>query len=69
MRKRQLIKRIMAATKRIGDEIRGNASGGGPAAGLAAEGYAGGYRDGIQSVLLLLNDAEPNDERGYWHTD
>lgn len=48
-------------------EIRGNAeSGNFYARGLASEGYAGGYRDAIQDVLLAMSGVKPNRNRGYW---
>lgn len=31
---------------------------------LASEGYAGGYRDALADVLLLLNGVKPNSR--YW---
>lgn len=36
------------------------------ARGLAAEGYAGGYRDALSDCLMLLNGQHPQDIRGYW---
>lgn len=33
--------------------------------GLASEGYAGGYRDALDDVLLALNGVTP-DRRGWW---
>ena len=42
-------------------------SGGMYAAGLAGEGYAGGYRDAISDVMLALRGVNPNDRgRGWW---
>lgn len=37
------------------------------AMGLASEGYAGGYRDALDDVLLALNGIPP-DRRGWWPT-
>lgn len=48
-------KRVAAARDRVGGEISDNASHGRIASAMAAEGYAGGYRD-----------AEPAYGRGYW---
>ncbi len=61
-------RRVVTAIGRVNKEIRGNAeeNGGLYARGLAAEGYAGGYRDALDAVMLLLNDVEPGDDRGYW---
>lgn len=56
---------IKAALVMVSREISGNAKGGFYAAGLAAEGYAGGYRDALADVLLLLNKVRP-DRRDYW---
>lgn len=36
--------------------------------GLASEGYAGGYRDALEDVLLLLNNVTPR-RRDYWDTE
>ena len=33
--------------------------------GLASEGYAGGYRDALDDVLLLLNGVKPSRRRYY----
>lgn len=33
--------------------------------GLSSEGYAGGYRDALNDVILLLNGIEPN-RRGWY---
>ena len=58
--------RIEAARGRVTEEIHGNAASGGMyARGLAAEGYAGGYRDALDDVLLLLDGAQPR-TRNYW---
>ena len=61
-------RRVTTAIGRVNKEIRANAeeNGGMCSRGLAAEGYAGGYRDALGAVLLLLNDVEPGDDRGYW---
>lgn len=42
----------------------------GPIAGaLAGESYAGGYRDALYDVTLLLNGVEPSYGRGYWRIE
>ena len=35
------------------------------AAGLASEGYVGGYRDALSDVILAMNGITPN-TRGWW---
>ncbi len=67
MRRSELEKRINAALSSVIKEISGNAVGSHYARGLASEGYAGGYRDALNDVLLLLSDVPPN-TRGYWRT-
>jgi hypothetical protein len=60
------IKRIRAALARVNREISLNAQGGKFASGLASEGYAGGYADALNDVLLLIQgDCVPN-RRDYW---
>jgi hypothetical protein len=63
MRKSQMERHIRAALDIINAEISGNASGGKFARGLAAEGYAGGYRDALHDIQQLLNDVEPSNSR------
>jgi len=59
-------KRLKNAMKNVNDEIAGNGRGL-YGRGLSAEGYAGGYRDCLQDVALLLNGVEPPDRgRYYW---
>ncbi len=57
-------RKIAAAKKRVCREIASN-SHGKFGAGLACEGYAGGYRDALEDVTLLLNGVKPS-TRGYW---
>src|SRR5690348_7744447 len=33
--------------------------------GLASEGYAGGYRDALEDVMLFMRGVKPS-RRGYW---
>ena len=56
---------INNAITKVNEEIAFNSLGGFYARGLATEGYAGGYRQALQDVLLLLNDVQPN-TRTYW---
>ncbi len=59
-------RRIRLASERVSREIGGIASRESRLAGaLASEGYAGGYRDALSDVLLVLNGCIP-DRRGYW---
>jgi hypothetical protein len=64
MRKR-LIDRISQAIAKVTEEIHGNAQHGSYAAGLASEGYAGGYRDALWDVTNLINNVTPR-RRNYW---
>ena len=57
--------RIGRARRKVNAEISDFAQGGKYAAGLASEGYAGGYRDALDDVTLLLNGVEPH-RRDYW---
>lgn len=61
-------KRIEAARKAVSRDINAHAGMGRYAAGLASEGYNGGYRDALDDVLLLLNGIVPN-RGGWWHGD
>ncbi|MDZ4344783.1 MAG: hypothetical protein U1E51_20360, partial [Candidatus Binatia bacterium] len=58
-------RQIDAALERVNAEISANARQGHIAAGLASEGYAGGYRDALYDVLLVLNGGKPK-RRDYW---
>lgn len=64
-------RKINAAYDRVQAEIRLNAGcdaaagGSHVARGLSSEGYAGGYAQALQDVLLALNGVAPN-TRGYW---
>jgi hypothetical protein len=60
-------KLIRAVSDEVGNEIAGTAQGGFYAAGLSAEGYAGGYRDALHDVLVLMNGVLPNrGGRSWW---
>jgi hypothetical protein len=63
---RQIRRRISTAHAAVVREIYDNASHGKYGAGLASEGYAGGYRDALDDVTMLLNGVEPQDHRGYF---
>ena len=43
-------------------------AGGKYAAGLASEGYSGGYRDALYDTILLLQDVQPR-RRQYWNDE
>ena len=59
-------KPVYKAIDKVSKEIAFNASSGDLyARGLASEGYAGGYRQALEDVLLLLNGVKPN-TRNYW---
>ncbi len=61
--------RIKLALVRIRREITGHAQRGDIAAGLAGEGYAGGYADALMDLQLLLRGIEPCIRPGYWRVD
>jgi len=52
---------IKEQRKIVSGIIAGFAKGGQIAAGLASEGYNGGYRDALSDVELLLNGIYPNE--------
>ncbi len=57
---------IQMAETAVRKEIAGNAASGGLyARGMANEGYAGGYAQALQDVLLLASGVRPT-TRGYW---
>ena len=56
---------IQKALNRVSAEITALTMGGFYSAGMASEGYAGGYRDALCDVLLALNRVKPN-RRDYW---
>jgi hypothetical protein len=62
----KFLARLQKALERVQDEIRGTAAHGRVASGLAAEGYAGGYRDALMDVEALLRGIRPADIRRYW---
>ena len=64
-----LKRRIKAALVNIDREISDNAQHGRIAGAMASEGYAGGYRDALSDIRLLLDSVEPSDHRGYWRNE
>jgi hypothetical protein len=65
--KRTVLKRIALARSRVMVEISGNRNGGDKfAAGLASEGWAGGYLQALDDVDAALRHGFPSDPRGYW---
>jgi len=64
----RIIAHIMMARDSANKEISDMSRGGGIGAGLASEGYAGGYRDALDDVLLVLNGVTPQ-SRGYWEPE
>ena len=58
--------RIKAALKNVDREITGNASLSRYGAAMSGEGYAGGYRQALYDVLVLLDGHWEPDTRGYW---
>lgn len=59
------LKEIRAAIGRVNNEIAAHASGNFYGAGLASEGYAGGYRDALFDVVNVFNGIQP-ERRNYW---
>ena len=64
-----IIRKIDVASKNISREISVHASGGMYAAGLAYEGYAGGYYSALQDVSLLLRGCSPCVRPEYWRDE
>lgn len=63
---RGIKRKARAALKRVSNEIAGHAQGDKFASGLASEGYAGGYRDALADVLLVLDGVPPCSRPQYW---
>ena len=59
-------KKIQKVTQKIQDEMSSDNSF--YARGLSSEGYAGGYRDALYDIQLILNDVIP-DGRNWWRDD
>jgi len=69
---RNIKKDLQKVNERISKEIK-NLSGGehtGPGpnyrAGIANEGYVGGYQSAINDVILALNNVKPHDRYYFW---
>jgi len=60
-----IVRQLRLASKAVRKEIAGNSIGGKYAAGLAGEGFAGGYLAAIQDVQLALNGIRNNNSR-WW---
>jgi len=58
-------RKIIKARNRVTKEISGYAGRGSIAQALSSEGYAGGYRDCLDDIILLLNGNNPK-RRDYW---
>lgn len=67
MRVRGIRRDMDAVRKAVNEEISFNGEQGGIAAGLAAEGFAGGYRQALSDVDLALSGANPDSR--YWNSD
>lgn len=67
-RRKDIERKINLAIERVEQEIRDNANHSDSiySRGLAAEGYAGGYRDALYAVMAVLNDVPPRNDRYYW---
>jgi len=61
----KLRKDVDRTLDRVNQEITNLSSGDRYARGLAAEGYAGGYRDALHDFLLVMNGVVPTNSR-YW---
>jgi hypothetical protein len=59
-------RKIKTVLNRVNNEISSYASRGKVAAGLASEGYNGGYRDALYDVVSALNGRDP-ERNGWWN--
>jgi hypothetical protein len=66
MRKGALVLLLNIAKENARTEIASNAARGKYGSGLSGEGYAGGYRDALEDVLLLINSGTLPNRRGWW---
>ena len=64
---RGIKRKLDMARANVSHVISGQAAMGKYAAGLAGEGYNGGYRDALDDVLLALNGVTPR-RHGWWET-
>lgn len=67
--KRHVLKRIEIARRRVMAEIASHAKSGKYGAGLANEGFAGGYLEALNDVEAALRHGYPTDARRYWRED
>ena len=65
--KRSVLKRLQCVKLQVEKEISYNAQGGKVAAGLANEGYAGGYLQAINDITAALTHGYVQDIRGWWN--
>lgn len=69
MRRLGVRTRLRLALAKVDKEISNVHSRGGKyAAGLAREGYAGGYAQALMDMQLVLNGVQPN-TRNYWEVE
>lgn len=60
--------RILLARGSANREMKGLNDGSIYSAGLASEGYVGGYSAALSDVLLILDGAEPRVRPRFWET-
>lgn len=64
---KEIKRQLERVHKKVQKEISDFASRGSPfSAGLASEGYNGGYLDAISDVMLALNGVTPNYHKNWW---
>jgi hypothetical protein len=66
MNKPEFLQCLRRARQMVERRISANASHGHIAAGLANEGYDGGYRDALNDVEAMLTHGSPNDKNHLW---
>lgn len=62
----RFLKLLAIAKNNVSKEILDNAKGGKFAAGLASEGFAGGYLEALRDVEAILTHGYPSNSRNYW---
>lgn len=60
-----ILRDLKRANEKVAAEISASAAEGRIAAGLSAEGFAGGYQAALQDIELALRGYPPTDSR-YW---
>ena len=65
MKAKGIKRKIAVAREIVAQRISEGASRGKYGAGLASEGYNGGYRDALDDVILALNGVTPQ-RNGWW---